>query len=73
MRISRDSMAEWQSGANGNRLSQFIPTRDYTGLNIQDDQLRIWLPECAKQALTELSELLGMRISVNVTSCFGLS
>ena len=72
MRISRDTMEEWQSGANGTRLSQLIPTRDYSGLNFQTEQLRLWMPEPAKQALTELSERSGKSMTVYLTEYFAV-
>lgn len=70
MRISRELMAEWQAGYGRNRLSELIPERDYTGLNQQAAQLRVWLPEQAKQALIELGNLEEVSMTVYLTEFF---
>lgn len=70
MRISRDSMADWQLDANGSRLQALIPPRDYSGINQQDEQLRLWLPHGAKQALAELTERAGISMTVYLTEYF---
>lgn len=44
MRISRDRMAEWELGNGGKGLSSLIPPRDYSGMNVQEVQLRISYP-----------------------------
>ncbi|MDP2795234.1 MAG: hypothetical protein Q8O25_14355 [Sulfurisoma sp.] len=39
------------------QLSALIPQRDYSDLNGQDSQLRVWLPDPAKRALEEVCEV----------------
>lgn len=72
MRISRDSMSEWQLGANENPLSAFGPGRDYSGLNKQDDQLRLWLPEAARLGLGEVTKRASTSITVYLTEYFAV-
>jgi hypothetical protein len=70
MRISRDQMAKWGSTDRQARLPDLIPERDYHGLNVQDVQLRIWLPDPAKIALMEICNRLGMSITAYLTELF---
>jgi len=71
MRIAREIMAHWGPAATDLALSaDLIPRRDYAGLNLQDDQLRIWLPDPAKTALLEVCNRLGMSITVYLTELF---
>lgn len=56
MRISRSTMAGLQLDSSA-RLSELIPARDYSNLNQQDCQLRVWLPDPAKRALEEICEI----------------
>lgn len=69
MRISRSTMAGLQLNTIG-RLSELIPPRDYSGLNQQDCQLRVWLPDPAKQALEELCEINEMSMTAYLTEYF---
>ena len=69
MRISHSTMARLQLSTVG-RLSELIPPRDYSGLNQQDAQLRVWLPDSAKQALEELCEINEMSMTAYLTEYF---
>lgn len=69
MRISHSTMAGLQLSTAG-RLSELIPPRDYSGLNQQDAQLRVWLPDPAKQALEELCEINEMSMTAYLTEYF---
>lgn len=70
MRISRDRMANWAPGDQDVRLSHFIPARDYEDLNLQDEQLRVWLPDAAKLALEEVAERAETSMTVYLTEYF---
>lgn len=71
MRIAREVMVQWQSVAGEGSLSSgLIPPRDYTGLELQDAQLRIWLPDQARQALSEVSLCVGVSMTVYLTELF---
>lgn len=71
MRISREIMAHWGPATTDLLLSDgLIPHRDYAGLNVQDEQLRIWLPDPAKTALMEVCNRLGMSITAYLTELF---
>jgi hypothetical protein len=71
MRIARDVLADWVPGAEEGPLSaNLIPASDYSGLNVQDTQLRIWLPDGAKQALTEIGDREGASYTVYLTEFF---
>lgn len=71
MRIAREIVAHWGESATDLALSDgLIPHRDYAGLNVQDDQLRIWLPDPAKTALMEVCNRLCMSITVYLTELF---
>ena len=71
MRIAREIMAHWGQSAADLALSNgLIPQRNYSGLNVQDEQLRIWLPDPAKTALMEVCNRLGMSITAYLTELF---
>jgi hypothetical protein len=71
MRIAREIMAHWGQAATDLSLSDgLIPQRNYAGLNVQDEQLRIWLPDPAKIALMEICNRLGMSITAYLTELF---
>jgi hypothetical protein len=71
MRIAREIMAHWGQSATDLALSDgLIPQRSYAGLKVQDDQLRIWLPDPAKIALMEICNRLGMSITAYLTELF---
>ena len=61
MRVSRDSLSKWEAGEDV--LSPLIPCRDYVGLNEQNAQLRMWLPEQAKLALEQVAEVEGVSMT----------
>lgn len=69
MRISHSTMAGLQLSTVG-RLSELIPPRDYSGLNQQDAQLRVWLPDPAKKGLDELCEINEMSMTAYLTEYF---
>lgn len=70
MRVSRDNLAKWAAGDRGDGLSQLIADRDYEGLNQQDQQLRLWLPEPAKLALEEIAEIEGVSMTAYLIEFF---
>ena len=71
MRIAREIMAHWgQSAADITLSDDLIPHRNYAGLNVQDEQLRLWLPDPAKIALMEICERLNMSITAYLTELF---
>lgn len=71
MRIAREIMAHWGETATEVTLSDaLIPRRNYAGLNVQDEQLRIWLPDPAKIALMEVCERLGLSLTAYLTELF---
>jgi hypothetical protein len=71
MRIAREVMAQWAASAEATPLStNLIPPRDYRDLNEQDEQLRIWLPDQAQQALTEICARLDISMTVYLTEFF---
>ena len=71
MRIAREIVAHWGQSATNLELSgDLIPLRNYAGLNVQDEQLRIWLPDQAKIALMEICNRLGMSVTAYVTELF---
>ena len=70
MRISSEIVAHWGESANEALSDALIPQRNYTGLNVQDEQLRIWLPDPAKIALIEICNRLSMSLTVYLTELF---
>jgi len=71
MRIAREIMAHWGQAAEDMALTDdLIPRRDYSGLHVQDEQLRIWLPDPAKIALMEICNRLGMSTTAYLTELF---
>lgn len=71
MRIAREIVAHWGQSATELTLSDgLIPQRNYAGLNVQDEQIRIWLPDPAKIALMEICERLNMSITAYLTELF---
>jgi hypothetical protein len=71
MRIAREIMAHWGESATDLALSDgLIPLRNYAGLHVQDEQLRIWLPDPAKIALMEICNRLGISITACLTELF---
>lgn len=69
MRISRSTVAGLEVlSAEG--LSRLIPSRDYSGLNQADSQLRVWLPEPARLALDEIGKSLDITMTAYLTELF---
>jgi hypothetical protein len=69
MRISRNAK-EWMQKISENRLSQLIPPRDYSFLNQQGCQLRVWLPFPAKKALDEICDINEISLTEHLTEYF---
>ena len=73
MRIASEVQAQWQVRAEAVSLTgNLITERDYTGLNQQDAELRIWLPDQARQALTEIMDLMGISMTAYLTEFFAV-
>lgn len=70
MRISRDRMANWDIKRLSPGLTELIPPRDYSNLNEQGAQLRIWLPEPARVAMEEMAEMAESSMTVYLTEYF---
>jgi len=71
MRIAREIIAQWGEAASEVVLSDgLIPARTYSGLNLQDEQRRIWLPDPAKIALIEICNRFGMSLTAYLTELF---
>lgn len=69
MRISKKQWDYW-NGRSETSVTCVVRGRDYTGLNVQDAQLRIWLPEPAKIALTEVVAREGTSTTGYLTELF---
>ena len=63
MRVSRDNLSKWEAGEDV--LSPLAPFRDCEGLNEQNADLRVWLPEPAKLALEQIAEVEGVSMTVS--------
>lgn len=61
MRVSRHNLSKWE--AREDVLSLLTPCRDYEGLNEQNAQLRMWLPEPAKLALEQVADVEGVSMT----------
>ena len=73
MRIARDTLQGWVQANSTKALSaDLLAARDYSGLTIQDAELRLWLPEAAKVALTEVCDRLGTSYTVYLTEFFAI-
>lgn len=71
MRIAREILNEWHADADVFPLtSNLIPQRDYSGLNKQDCELRIWLPDPARQAMAEICGRMKVTMTVYLTEFF---
>lgn len=71
MRIAREALSLRQSRQEDEPLTDgLIPPRDYTGLGRQDAQLRIWLPDQARLALSEVCSRAGVSMTVYLTELF---
>jgi hypothetical protein len=51
-------------------LSALIPVRDYTGLNEQNDELRLWVSEPVKRGLEEVIGQTGLSMTAYLTEFF---
>lgn len=63
-------MADWDIKRLSTGLTELIPPRDYSNLNKQGEQLRIWLPEPARVALEEMAEMAESSMTVYLTEYF---
>lgn len=71
MRIASEMRAQWGAvGDAGGLTNDLIPGRDYSGLNLQDTELRLWLPDQAKIGLAEVCDRLGVSMTVYLTEFF---
>lgn len=71
MRISREQLDQWIRQGEDQPLSEhLIPTRDYTGLAMQDAQIRLWLPDQARIGLEEVCARTGLSITAYLTEFF---
>lgn len=71
MRIPRELIAQWQITEDKNALNDaLIEPRDYAGLQCQDVQLRLWLPDQARIGLEEVCLRLGVSMTVYLTEFF---
>jgi hypothetical protein len=51
-------------------LSELIPARNYVGLNEQDEELRLWVPEPVKRGLEEVSERASLSLTTYLIEFF---
>lgn len=73
MRIAQNTLSEWRRSSEDTPLSSnLVPERDYSGLEVQDSELRIWLPDAAKQALAEICARADTTMTVYLTEFFAL-
>jgi len=70
MRTSRERMAEWDATNRGGHLSCLIPARDYNDLNLNNVELRVWLPEPARKGLEEICERLDISMTAYLIEYF---
>jgi hypothetical protein len=71
MRIAREVMAQWSPSSEATPLSDdLIPLRDYSSLSTQDEQMRLWLPDAARQALAEICERIDVSMTLYLTEFF---
>ena len=70
MRISRETMYLWDVAAKEDPMSLLLPGRNYAGLNKQQSQLRVWLPEMAKISLLEVVKQQRTSLTVFLTEYF---
>jgi hypothetical protein len=71
MRIAQ-WIADKRRLASPKPLSILIPERDYTGLNEQDDELRLWVPEPVKLGLDEVCEKAGLSLTAYLIEFFAI-
>lgn len=70
MRIAREMLNQWGGGEGPALSCDLIPPRDYSGLHIQDTEIRLWLPDQVKRALIEICEHLDVSITIYLTEFF---
>lgn len=71
MRISREQLDQWVRQAVAQPLSDdLIPPREYSGLQCQDTQVRLWLPDQARIALEEVCTRTGLSMTAYLTEFF---
>ena len=71
MRIPRELLDQWQRQAHSHTLSDgLIEARDYSGLQRQDAQIRLWLPDPARIGLEDVCARMGVSMTVYLTEFF---
>lgn len=70
MRVSRDAMSKYQPINEVDKFKQQISNRNYSDLNKQNNQIRLWLPESAKLALLDLSKYKEISITAYISDYF---
>lgn len=71
MRISREQLDQWVRQAEEQPLSDdLIPPREYSGLQRQDTQVRLWLPDQARIGLEEVCARTGFSMTAYLTEFF---
>ena len=71
MRIAQ-WIAEKRRPVSVSPLSELIPERDYTGLNIQDEELRLWVSEPVKRGLEEISKRANRSMTAYLIEFFAI-
>ena len=71
MRISQ-WIAEKRRPVSVSPLSELIPERNYTGLNIQDEELRLWVSEPVKRGLEEVSKRASLSMTAYLIELFAI-
>jgi hypothetical protein len=71
MRIAQ-WIAEKRRPVLRSHLSELIPERKYTGLNVQDEQLRLWVSEPVKLGLEEVSGRAKLSMTVYLIEFFAI-
>lgn len=63
-------IAERRRSTSRSKLSELIPARDYTELNQQDEELRLWVSEPVKLGLDSVREQVSLSLTVYLTEFF---
>jgi hypothetical protein len=63
-------IAEKRRSTSRKQLSELIPARDYTMLNQQDAELRLWVPEPVKLGLEKAGEQASLSLTAYLTEFF---
>jgi hypothetical protein len=71
MRIAQ-WIAEKRRPVSVSQLSELVPERNYTGLNIQDQELRLWVSEPVKRGLEEVSKRANLSMTAYLIEFFAI-